>query len=253
MFVVITGASSGLGEFLAVELGRRGHALGLIARREGELERVATLVRATGAKAAIATADVTDGPALKVAIDRLAAELGPIDILVANAGGDAFTPATRLDASKVSRVFRLNVDGVVNAFEAVLPSMLARKSGQIVAVSSMAGRLGISPSSAYSASKAAVTILMDGFSVELQPYGIAVTTVHPGFVRTPLTAKNKHPMPFLVEPDRAARLMADGILARRRRVDFPFMMNLITRLAAWLPAFVYEPLLRRLSPSPRPV
>lgn len=253
MFVVITGASSGLGEYLAVELGRRGHVVGLVARREVELERVAGLVRATGAKAAYAMADVTDGPALKAAIGRLAAEHGPVDILVANAGGDAFTPATRFDAAKFASVFRLNVDGVLNAFDAVLPAMLERRSGQIVAVSSMAARLGLSPSSAYSASKAAVSTLMEAFGVELPPYGIAVTTVHPGFVRTPLTAKNKHPMPFLVEPERAARLMADGILARRRRVDFPFMMNVITRLAAWLPAFVFEPLLRRLSPSPRPV
>ena len=123
MFVVITGASSGLGEYLAVELGRRGHVLGLIARRESELERVAGLVRATGAKAEYAAADVTDGPALKAAIDRLTAACGPVDVLVANAGGGDNTPATRIDAGRITRLMRLNFDGVVYAIEAVLPSM----------------------------------------------------------------------------------------------------------------------------------
>ena len=253
MFVVITGASSGLGEYLAVELGRRGHVLGLVARRQAELERVAGLVRATGARAEIAAADVTDGPGLKAAIDGLVAAVGPVDILVANAGGGDQTPATRIDAGRITKLMRLNFDGVVNAIEAVLPAMLARKSGQIVAVSSVAGRLGLSPSTAYSASKAAVTILMEGFGVELRPLGIAVTTILPGFVRTPLTDKNKHPMPFMVEPDWAARVMADGILARRRLIAFPLIMNLITRLATWLPAFLFEALWGRLSPSPRPV
>lgn len=253
MHVVITGASSGLGEHLAIELGRRGHSLGLVARRADLLETVAARVRETGAKAAIAVADVTDRAALRQAVDRLADQLGPVDIIVANAGAGGPTPASRMDAERITGQMRLNFDGVVFAFDAVLPQMLERGSGQLVAVSSIAAMRGLPPNGAYSASKAAVTSLCEAFGAELRPQGIAVTTIHPGFVRTPLTAKNKFPMPFLLDADKAARIMADGILAQRRRVDFPLPMTLLMSLVQMLPAFVYEPLAARAVPRARQV
>lgn len=252
MVVVITGASSGLGEYLAVELGRRGHTLGLIARREAELIAVAGKVEATGAKAVIAVADVTDRDAVHAAVRSIVDQVGPVEIMVANAGGGADTPAASIDGLRIARLMRLNFEGVVYAFEAVLPAMVARNSGHIVAVSSLAAWRGLPSGGVYSATKAAVSTMMEGMSSELRPLGIAVTTVHPGFVRTPMTAKAKHPLPFLVEPERAAQIMADGILARRREVNFPWPMALLMGLVHRLPPFVFEALIVRFAPKPRP-
>jgi short-subunit dehydrogenase len=247
--VLITGASTGLGRALAVEFGRRGHSLGLVARRGDLLEAVASEVRAAGGRAASATADVTDRRALQAAVASLVEALGPVDILIANAGAGGPTPATKIDAERICAMMRLNYDGVVYAVEAALPDMLRRGAGQIVAVSSVAGWRGLPASGAYSASKAAVSTLMESFGIELRSRGIAVTTVHPGFVKTPLTAKNRFPMPFLLEADRAARIMVDGILARRRTVDFPFRMVLLMGFVRRLPAAVYELGALRMTPG----
>lgn len=252
MNVVITGASSGLGEYLAVELAARGHAIGLIARRESALNEVAAKVRAHGVACAVAPADVTDREALHAAVRAIEATLGATDLLVANAGAGDDCAATRLDARKIAAMFRLNVEGVAYAFEAVLPAMLARGGGHVAAVSSLAGWRGISGAAGYSATKAAVSTLLEGWRAELAPFGVAVTTIHPGFVKTPLTDKNRFPMPFLMAPEAAARVMADGLLARRREVNFPRPMVLFMRLVRALPGWAFEPLIRRMSPPPKP-
>lgn len=243
--VLLTGASSGIGAALAVELARRGHDLSLIARRTELLDEVAAQVRALGRRASIASVDVTDRDAMTAAIARFVDELGPVDIAIANAGAGGDTPASKLDPERVSWMFRLNVDGVVHTFAPVLPAMVERGSGQIVAVASIAGLIGLPGAGAYSATKAAVQTLMDAFSVELRGRGVAVTTVNPGFVRTPLTDKNKFPMPFMWEVDRAARRIADGIERRRRRVEFPWQLSWLVRLGRALPAPLREALLRR--------
>jgi short-subunit dehydrogenase len=250
--VLITGASSGLGEYLAVELGRRGHTLSLVARRAEQLAQVVERVEQAGGRARWAVADVTARDALRNAVRELEAHHGPTDILVANAGSGNPSPAARIDAERVVGIMRLNYDGVVYAIEAVLPGMLERQQGQIVAVSSLAARLGLPQNGAYSASKAAVSRLMEAYAAELGPLGVAVTTVHPGFVRTPLTDKNKFRMPFMLEPEAAANIMADGILRRSRRVDFPLPMVWLVQLASWLPTPIFERAVQRALPSTRP-
>ncbi len=249
MNVLITGASGGLGAALAVELGRGGHAVGLLARRRSELDAVAERVVAAGGTAAVAPVDVTDRDAVVAAVADLEARIGPTDIAVANAGVGRPTPAKKLDASHVAWIFRLNVEGAANLFEATLPGMLARRSGQIVGVSSIAAWRGLPPSGAYSASKAALDVLMEAWAAELRGSGVCVTGVHPGFVRTPMTAANRFPMPFLMEADDAGRRMAAGILARRREVNVPLPMVALMRAVHWLPGSVYEWLAPRLVPS----
>lgn len=244
--VLLTGASSGIGAALAVELARRGHDLSLIARRVDKLDEVAAQVRAQGRRAAVAPVDVTDRQAMETAIAALVAELGPVDIAIANAGAGGDTRATALDAEAVSAMFRLNVDGVVHTFAPVLPAMAERGAGQIVAVASIAGHIGLSGAGAYSATKAAVQTLMHAFSTELRPKGIAVTTVNPGFVRTPLTDKNRFAMPLMWEVDRAARKIADGIERRRRVVEFPWQLSWLVRLGRALPAAWSEALIRAM-------
>lgn len=244
--VLLTGASSGIGAALAVELARRGYDLGLIARRAEKLEEVAAEVRSLGRKAAIAPADVTDRQGMEAAISALVAELGPVDIAIANAGAGGDTSASKLDAEASSAMFRLNVDGVLHTFAPVLPDMVERGSGQIVAVSSLAGLMGLPGGGVYSATKAAVQTLMQSFSITLRPRGVAVTTINPGFVRTPLTDKNSFPMPFMWEVDKAARVMADGIERKRRVIEFPWQLSLALRLGRALPAAWGEVLLRKM-------
>ncbi len=242
--VLITGASSGIGAGLAAELARRGHDIGLVARRADLLAEVAATVRAAGRRAVVAPADVTDRDALFAAVRSIEAELGPIDVAVANAGMGYPTPAAKLDGLKVTAMMRLNFDAVVYTFEAVLPAMVARGGGQIVAISSIASMVGLPSSGTYSASKAAVSTLMQSFGAELRPKGVAVTTVHPGFVETPLTAKNKHPMPFIWTCDRACRVIADGIERRRVLVSFPWQLTMVLGIVRLLPASWAEAALR---------
>lgn len=252
MHYLITGASSGLGEALGIELGQRRHAVGLIARREDELKRVAERVRLAGGKAAFAVADVTDPEAVAAAVRAIERELGPVDVAVANAGAGGPTPATAVDPQRISRMMRLNFDGVVHTFAAVLPDMIARKAGHLAVVSSVAGWRGLAGSGTYSATKAAVSTLLEAWAIELRPHGVAVTTIHPGFVRTPLTAKNRFPMPFLIDATAAARIMADGLERRRRYVNYPLRMALLMGLVRALPWWIYEPLFDRLSPTRKP-
>jgi short-subunit dehydrogenase len=252
MTVVITGASGGLGAALGEELARRGHAVGLIARRDDALAAVAERIRASGGRCATAVASVTDREALGAAVSSIEAELGPIDIAVANAGLGGVNATTRMHLGRATEMFRTNIDGVLNLADIVLPNMIARKSGQFAAVSSLAGWRGLPTTGPYCASKAAVTTLMDAWRIELRSYGVAITTIHPGFVKTPMTANDKNPMPFLLEPDDAARRMANGLLARRGRVDFPFPLAWIMRFAVALPSWIYEPVMARLAPVPKP-
>lgn len=238
---LITGASTGLGEALARELARRGWKIGLVARRAELLEALAEELRASGAEAAAATADVTDRAAMEGAVRALEAALGPTDLLVANAGGSQPSPATKVPVDALVDVMRLNYFGVVNAVGAVLPGMLERRAGHIAAVSSVASFRGLPAHGAYCASKAAVSTLFESFRTDLRGTGIAVTTIHPGFVETPLTKKNRFPMPFLMKADRAARIMADGLEARRADVTFPWQMAFLFRyLVAPLPRWAWD-------------
>ena len=245
--VIITGASSGLGAGLAREFATRGYAVGILARREAELLKVVQDIQAAGGTAAYRVSDVTDKDGLASAISQLESELGTCDLLIANAGGGQPMPATRFDADVVSRMMRVNYDGTVNAIAAVLPTMLKRGSGQIAATSSLAAYRGLAPGGPYSAAKAAVSMLMESISVELRPMGIAVTTIHPGSVRTPGTADNQHPMPFLMELDDACRVMADGLIRRKREVNFPWTLATLMRAVRQLPRFIFEPLIKRAS------
>lgn len=226
---LITGASAGIGEALARELARRGYTLGLIARRRPLLDTLAEELRAGGAKVAVAAADVTDRAAIADAVRSIEGDVGPTDVLVANAGSSTPSHAKKVPVDALVDVMTLNYFGVVYTVGAVLPGMLERRAGHLAAVSSVAGFRGLPAHGAYCASKAAVTTLFESFRVDLRGTGVAVTTIHPGFVETPLTAKNKFSMPFLMKADRAARIIADGLVAKKADVTFPWQMDLLFR------------------------
>lgn len=242
---ILTGASSGIGEAMARELHRRGWKVGLIARRE---ELIASLAASLGEGAACAAADVTDAPGLAGAIAALEAKLGPCDLLIANAGIGAMNRAKKFDRARAESVLRVNIEGVLNAVAAVMPGMIARGSGQLVAVSSVAGYRGMPAHAPYNASKAAVTVLMESWRIELAPLGIAVTTVHPGFIDTPMTQVNRFPMPFLMPADRFARAAVSGVLRRKAEVNLPWQMAWLMAVVRLLPNWFYDRAMRRLAP-----
>jgi short-subunit dehydrogenase len=238
--VLVTGASSGIGRAISIELGRRGAAVGLLARRAEVLAAVAAEVEQAGGRALTLTADVRNPGEIVEAVARLREQWGRIDVLVANAGTTSTTAATALDAAEAANVISINVIGVINSVAAVLPGMLELKSGQLVAISSLASYRGMPKSAAYSASKAAVSTFFESLRVDLRKSGIIVTTIHPGFIRTPLTAGRKTKLPFLMEVEPAARLIVGAIERRARSYAFPWQLANVVRLMRWLPDAVYD-------------
>jgi len=238
--VLITGASSGIGRALALELGRRGARLGLTARRAEELLRLSEEVERAGGEALALPADVRDAAAMKEAAGRVRERWGRVDVLVANAGMSSTTAGTSLNAGEVGDVIAINVLGVVNSVAAVLPAMLERGSGHLVAISSLASYRGMPKSGAYSASKAAVSTFFESLRVDLRRSNIDVTTIHPGFVRTPMTAGRKKKLPFLLEPEDAARRIVRAVERRARTYAFPWQLASLVRVIRHIPGRLYD-------------
>ena len=244
---LVTGASSGIGRGLAVELARRGAAVGLLARREDLLQEVVREIEARGGKASALPADVTDAGAVRAAVGELQSEFGPIDLLIANAGVGATIAGGKLEPDGVAKVFSVNVIGVVNSVTAVIPQMIERRRGQLVVISSLAAYRGLPKSAAYCASKAAVSSLFESLRLDLQPQGIDVTIIHPGFIKTPLTAGRQAKLPFLLEADDAARKMIGAIEKRKKSYAFPWPLATIVRAGMLMPNFLYDWISRRNS------
>jgi short-subunit dehydrogenase len=247
---VITGASSGIGRALARALAAEGCQVGLVARRRPQLEALAGDIRQAGGTAALATADVADRAQTVAALRDLAARLGPVDLLVANAGVGAPTVLEPFNVGDIEKMYRVNVFGVVYAIEAVLPDMLRRGRGHLAAVSSLAAYVGLPGESGYCSSKAAVNTFMEGLRVQLRGRGIAVTTVCPGFVRTPMTAVNDFHMPWLLEADEAARRIVRALRRRRKVYNFPWQTGLLMKLTAWLPDWVLARAMQKYNDAP---
>lgn len=237
MRTIITGASSGIGAALARELSRRGHSLALLARRADLLD---ALVAELPGQAVALPCDVTDSAAVRDAVARA----GPFDLAVANAGVGIAFPASKFNLAEAEQMVRVNVFGTMVLFDAVIPGMIERRAGHFAGVASLAGHRGLPTSAVYSATKAAMQSFLEASRIELAPYGIAVTTINPGFVVSPMTSKNKFKMPFLMSAERAARIIADGLAKRARVVEFPLPLSLLTRFARILPNAVYDRVLK---------
>jgi short-subunit dehydrogenase len=238
--VLVTGASSGIGRALAVELGRRGARLALVARREDELLKTAEAVERAGGRALALAADVRDEEALKRAFGRVREQWGRVDVLVANAGMTSTTGGMELRAAEAGDVITVNVIGVINSVAAVLPSMIEQQSGHLVAISSLAAYRGLPKSGAYSASKAAVSTFFESLRLDLRRSNIDVTVIHPGFIRTPLTAGRKRKLPFLLEVDDAACRIVRAIERRARTYAFPWQLAAFVRLIKHMPGRLYD-------------
>jgi len=242
----ITGASMGIGRSLTLELARRGAIMILTARGTEKLQKLQMEVREQGGSAIIKSGDVTDLERMKHIAKEAEEELGAIDILIANAGTHTFSRPEDFDTDEYLRLMDLNYGGTLRCIDAVLPGMLQRRAGRIVGVASLAGLRGLPRAAAYSASKGAVINFLQSIRFHLIRHDVHVTIVTPGFVRTPLTDKNDFKMPFLVEPERAARIIASGIAKGRKSISFPFPFNWTIQFLRVIPYPLYEWIITRV-------
>ena len=243
---LVTGASSGIGRALAIRLAREGYAVGLAARREAALEVVRSEIEAEGGRARVLVCDVTDRDSVHAAVRSCEEALGPVDLLVANAGLSEGTDARRLVAADVERLMRINYLGVVLAIEAVLPGMLERGRGHLVGVSSLVGFGALPKTAAYGASKAALRVFLEGLRLDLRSDSIYVTVVSPGHVRASETSKYAHKRPFLVELDDAVERIWEAIDTRRPSLLFPAPLSVAVWIGQLLPRRLYDRLAGRI-------
>lgn len=233
--ILITGASSGLGEALALEYAAPGVTLFLSGRDAARVEAVAAECQARGAIAKGQVIDVTDQTGMAAWIAACDAK-APLDLVIANAGvagsGDGRGGSVEDEARHVLPV---NIDGVVNTVLPALAPMRARKRGQIAIMASLASFRGFGRSPAYGASKAAVRVWGEGLRLRVAKDHVGVTVLCPGFVKSRMTEPNTFKMPFLMDSDRAARIMRRGIDANRARVTYPWQMAALVWVLTVLP------------------
>lgn len=246
--VFITGASSGIGGELARQLAGKGATLGLLARRREMLDALCAEIENAGGTARAFAADVANEQAVCAAASDLRAEFGRIDVLIANAGiGGGAVHAKDLNVENFKTVVNVNLIGAANSIAAVLPEMIARDGGQLVAISSLAAYRGLPKSASYCASKAALTALFESVRVDLHRANVAVTIIHPGFIKTPLTAGRDSKMPFLMELDAATAKIIRIIERKQRIAAFPFPLSTLVRAAQIFPARLYDCIAARSS------
>ena len=247
--VVITGASSGIGEALAREYARRGATLALMARRT---ERLEALAREFDVPVTIYTADVRDRAALFEAATDFVAHFGPPDIVIANAGVSAGN-LTQLadDIETCEWIFDVNVLGMVRTFQGFLPSMLAARHGTLVGIASVAGIRGLPGAGAYTASKSATITYLESLRVELRGSGVDVVTIAPGYIRTEMTAANPYPMPFMLDADVAARRFARAIDTRTSYAVIPWQMGIVAKALRVMPRWLFDRLFAKAQRKPR--
>jgi len=235
--VLITGASSGIGRALALKYLKRGDRVAVLSRRA---EETASAFGADSSSLIALNCDVLDAEATRIAVSEVFTRFGDVDIAIANAGVSIPTPARKFHLGDAIQVLRTNVEGTLHLFAAIIPRMVERQQGRFVGVASIAGLRGLPTSGVYSASKAAMQAFLEAARIELASRNVGVTIVNPGFVRTPMTDKNRFRMPFLMEPEAAADVIIRGIDRGKRVVEFPLPMSLFLRLMRIMPSPIYD-------------
>lgn len=249
--VWLTGASSGIGEALVPVLAGRGARVAVSARRGDRLEQLAAGWRRDGAEILVVPLDVTDRPAVLAAARRIEEAWGGIDLAILNAGTHTPSSGHGFDTSQFVDVTTLNYFGALYGIEAVLPGMLRRGHGHIAGVASVAGYRALPTAAAYGASKAALILALESLRFDLEPRGIRVTVVNPGFVKTPLTDRNRFSMPFIIPADRAAELIVRGLERDKKEIHFPAVFSWLLKFLRVLPYPVYERIIVRATMGQR--
>lgn len=238
--VWLVGASSGIGRATAEALLARGAQVAVSARRGEALQAMAT----AWPRATPLALDAGDAHAVREAADEVLRE-GPLDLVAYCAGHYRAQRAPAFDLQEMLLHQQVNYVGALHVLAAVLPALLAQGHGHISLVASVAGYRALPRSLAYGPTKAALIHLAQALHMDLRPHGLGVSVVNPGFVATPLTAKNDFRMPALIQPRKAAREMLRGWEAGRFEIHFPRRFTLALKAASLLPFGAYEALVRR--------
>lgn len=244
MIIWITGASSGLGRELAAQYARAGHTVCVSARGAEALDELAREHEAGNVIAY--PLDVTDAIAAEEVFERIAATVGMPELCVLNAGTHSPDSVKKIDLEKFRQIMSINFFGTVNVLSAIVPAFITRRSGRIAVVSSVAGYRGLPYAAAYGASKAALINMCESMQPELAAHGVCMSIVNPGFVRTPLTDRNRFSMPFLMEVDAAAQSMRRGLDSGRFEITFPKRFTWLVKVLRVLPVALYLRITRRL-------
>jgi NAD(P)-dependent dehydrogenase (short-subunit alcohol dehydrogenase family) len=239
----VTGAGTGIGRAVAKRLAQTGWDVAVSARTAADLDSLAAEVPGRITSFML---DVTDAGATEKVVANIEAALGPLDLVFLNAGTYFPVTARNFTAENFRKTIDVNLNGTANGLAAVLPRMIGRHGGHIAIVASLTAFLGLPTSSAYGATKAALNNLAEALKVELEPEGVTMTIVNPGFVKTPLTARNDFPMPFLVELDRAAEIIVAGLERGKYEIIFPWQMAAIFKLLRVLPHWLQFVITRRM-------
>ena len=245
----ITGASYGLGRALAAHMAQHGWRVAASARSEDDLAEFAREAEPWKGEVHAFPCDITEPDSVKQAISEIEQRLGPIEISVLNAGTHQPLRPRHFDAAVFGKLTQINLVGTANCLEAILPGYYQRGAGQVAIVSSVAGFRGLPTSAAYGMTKAGLINMAEALKPELDIANIRIQVVCPGFVRTPLTDKNEFPMPFIMEPEDAAKAFYNGLMSRRFEIVFPWQMSLIFKTLRLLPAPLAFALTRKMIPE----
>lgn len=240
---LITGASSGLGRALATWFAGQGVKVYAAARRTRDLEALQAEV---GENVVPFTLDVSHAQAAHDRVAKLDRECGGLDLVVANAGVGGETNGKRIDWGKIQQIIDVNVTGASATLVAALPGMVERQRGHLVGISSIAALGALPRNAAYCASKAWVSMFCESLRFDVERFGVSVTAIYPGFVKSEMTAGNKHPMPFILETADGAARMGRAIARRAKTYSFPWQLAAVQALGSSLPAPLYRLVAKKL-------
>jgi len=246
--VLLTGASSGIGYSLAKSLPKENCSLALISRRKNILDKLVAELKNGGVKILSYECDVGNIDDVRNSFEKVKNDFGKIDIAILNAGTSHRADVKEYSSEIAKEIFDANTFGIVNCVEQLAPHFIQRKEGMIVGVSSLAEARGFPKSGFYNASKAAASLLLESLRIELKPYNVKVIIVKPGFVRTPMTDKNEFHMPFLMDVDKAVKIIINGIKKEKRIIQFPFPTVLGSKIVKFIPNWLFDFLMSRPLP-----
>ena len=238
MKIFITGGTSGIGLQLALDYLSDGHVVGICGR---DLSKLSEKIK-NHENLKTYQADVRDVKKMSEIIFEFSQ--GQLDLLIANAGISLGHKSSKPNIEKARVIIDTYVHGLLNAVGPALELMLKNSQGHIAIIASVAGYVGLPGAAAYSASKAAALKFGESLSLDLQDYGIFVTTVAPGFIKTPLTDQNKHSMPFLMDVQKASKIIINGIEAKKVLLVFPFRMWVVIEILSRLPRWLYRKIMK---------
>lgn len=243
--ILISGAGSGIGRALAVAYSKAGVNLFLCGRNLEKLSATKILCEELKANVLLEVLDVAEEVAVKNWIEKIE-ENFELDLVIANAGISAGTAGGVESFAQVQKIFSTNLNGVLNLIHPAIEKMKLRKKGQIALVSSLAGFRGLPSSPAYSASKSAVRVYGEALRGNLAQFGIEVNMICPGYIKTPMTDVNEFPMPFLMNVEKAVRIIKDGLEKNKSRIAFPFPLYFVVWLATLLSPKFTDPIFAKL-------